>query len=151
MTKRRNTRWTDKALREIAAGCKTRTEFYTKHRQAYAAAQRREMLDEVCAHMSIQNGMWDEASATAEAKKYTTRGAFASGSAGAYNYAYRRGLLDTICAHMPAHVSKSTRKWTRQTVTAEAAKYEDRKAFRKGSRSAYVTAHREGWIDELFS
>jgi len=41
--------------------------------------------------------------------------------------------------------------WTKELVTAEALKYQGRKAFQKGSRSAYGKAYRNGWLDEVCS
>ncbi len=45
----------------------------------------------------------------------------------------------------------STRKWTRDELTKEAAKYNERGKFQKESNSAYGAAHKIGILDEICS
>lgn len=40
--------------------------------------------------------------------------------------------------------------WTKERVFEEARKYETKNAFRKGCMSAYLYAHRNKWIDEMY-
>jgi predicted GIY-YIG superfamily endonuclease len=41
------------------------------------------------------------------------------------------------------------RIWTKENVEKEAQKYQTRSDFKKGNRSAYVIAVREGWMDDI--
>lgn len=149
MTTRKNKRWDEASIREAARGCKTRQEFYTKERQAYAAAIRQDLLEDVCTDMTPIT-RWNAKTVATEAKKYKTRSEFADGTPGAYNYAARKQLLDVVCTHMPTNMNKKNRKWTNDALREAAKSYDTRADFRAGNRSAYVTAHREGIIDELF-
>lgn len=145
----KNTRWTRELIFEQAQKYKTRTAFANGAQQAYAAARRKGLLDEVCAHMGTAT-IWDEETVTTEAAKYKTRGEFAKHAGGAYNFAVRNDILDKVCEHMPKNVHKSQRKWTKETVS-KASRGMTRSQFRLANRSAYVTAHREGWLDDIFS
>ncbi len=41
--------------------------------------------------------------------------------------------------------------WTFDKVKEEASKYKVRNDFNKGSKSAYLAAYRNGWIDDVCS
>ncbi len=46
-----NLKWTEEKVREVAKTFTTRTEFHNKMHGAYCAAQRYEILEDVCSHM----------------------------------------------------------------------------------------------------
>ena len=47
------------------------------------------------------------------------------------------------------HLGSGSRKWTLETLKAEAKKYKTRGAFREGSPTAYLTATRQNLLDTL--
>ena len=40
--------------------------------------------------------------------------------------------------------------WTKEKCKEEASKYSSRSEFKKGNQSAYLTAWKNGWLDEWF-
>lgn len=40
--------------------------------------------------------------------------------------------------------------WTKERVFKKANEYKTRSEFKKGCKTAYYSAHKNGWIDELF-
>lgn len=91
---------TNTQIRRAAKKFTSRHAFEKGDKRHYAAAQRRGMLDEVCAHMTKRK-RWTRAELEAEALKYKTRNAFKTGSYRAYMAAQYHGCLQDICAHMP--------------------------------------------------
>lgn len=83
-----------------------------------------------------------------EAKKYQSRTAFCKGDQAAYAYLWKRGLLDEACAHMPISPRFSYKKWTREAVLDEAAKYGKRSEFKRGCAGAYEHALANGYLDQ---
>ncbi|QIG67332.1 hypothetical protein EVB39_002 [Rhizobium phage RHph_TM3_3_9] len=92
--------------------------------------------------------IWDKDKCSTEAKKFATRLAFQKGNNRAYNAAYRHGWLDDICCHMRTR-RHPNRYWTKTRCAREASQYKSRKAFERGSGSAYVVARRNGWLSEI--
>lgn len=71
--------WSKSRIKDTAKSFQTRTKFKDAHPSAYAAALRKGILDEVCAH--IQNpmhpsGYWTEENIFRAAKSFTTRSEF---------------------------------------------------------------------------
>lgn len=102
---RRRGKHTLESCRIAAAKFKNRTAFFNGNRQAYRFAQRRGLLDDVCAHMGPKSlgGMkrkWTFETCKAEAAKYSTRTDYSRGSSGSWERARREGWLNIICAHM---------------------------------------------------
>lgn len=90
---------------------------------------------------------WTEDAIKKEALNYQHRAQFAKNSNSAYYKAIKLGILDEVCSHMKP--ASRTRKWTKQSLLEEAAKYENITSFRKGSRIAYETALRNGVIEDI--
>lgn len=59
--------------------------------------------------------------------------------------AFRVGVLDQICEHMTSVLNS----WGVESLHAEAARYETRNEFKKGSPGAYDSARRVGILDEV--
>lgn len=92
--------------------------------------------------------VWNEGNTAAEAKKFKTRVEFRQKSNGAYASALRNGWLNKICSHM-IPLQNPRGYWTKNVCLLEAKKFNTIKLFRKQSPSAYATAHRNGWLDEV--
>ena len=100
MTKYR--RLTDEVLADIAKKYKTRREFFDGDPSAYVTANRRNLLDTICAHMYRKRFRWTKQMLVNAAKPFQTRTEFATKHKAAYSAACRQKLLDEVCAHMSA-------------------------------------------------
>ena len=85
-----------------------------------------------------------------EAATYKSRAEFLLGSPGEFYSALESGTLDEACAHMVGE-RRYLIKWTPETITAEALKYNTRSEFARGSGGAYSTATRLGIRDDVCS
>ena len=103
-----NFKWADDKLKKEALEYNTRKEFELGNPNAYSAAQRRGILDKICAHMEWGNYPWTNKELALEALKYKTRLEFLENNQNAYQTAFRRGILDQICFHMK--LSRNTSK-----------------------------------------
>jgi hypothetical protein len=145
--------WTKERITSEALRYQTLQAFQKGSRSAYTTAHREGWLDEVCSHMErLQqpNGYWTKERVAAEALRFESRSAFNKGFGSAYTIAHREGWLDEVCSHME-RLHQPNGYWTKERVAAEALRFKSRSAFQKGSSSAYTTAHREGWLDEVCS
>ena len=82
-----------------------------------------------------------------ESKKYISKSQFKYNSSGAYYVACVNGWLDKMPwlkkAIWPKH------KWTKDAVFEEAKKYSTRKEFKKGCETAYKSALKNDWLNEM--
>ena len=90
-------------LQADAAQYGSRNAFNKGSRQAYKAAWKMGILDEICRHMTRPQPVrkWTLEALKIEALRYQTRTEFSKGSSGAYNAAWKNGWLDIVCSHMP--------------------------------------------------
>jgi hypothetical protein len=150
--------WTFEKIHMEALKYNTRARFKRGSNKAYCAAQKRGILDQVCAHMppSINEAYSDE-ELELEAKKYERRVDFQRGSRSHYIVAHRKknGFLDKICSHMREDLRSGENhpgfKWTYELLVLEALKYLTLTDFRMGSPGAHNTAHTRGIIKEICS
>lgn len=103
---------------------------------------------------------WTLEKVKTEALKYNTRKEFAQNCYSAYNYARKNKLLDTVCLHMLSSMpikkelkrTKSIRrKWTFESLQAEASKYKSRSEFCNNSKAAYSAAKQAKLLDKICS
>ena len=93
-------------------------------------------------------GFWTKENCQKESLKYKTRFEFLKGSKGAYESSRRNGWLDDICSHM-IEILKPRGFWTKENCQKESLKYKTRLEFQKGSRGAYQSSLRNGWLDDV--
>ena len=93
-------------------------------------------------------GYWTKERCYQEANKYTTRNEFLKGSASAYQIAQRNGWLDEVCANL-SYVVKPPRYWTKERCASHANKYQHRNDFFLHVPTAYRSAQRNGWLDDI--
>ncbi|KJG00099.1 GIY-YIG nuclease family protein [Photobacterium angustum] len=93
-------------------------------------------------------GYWTKELCKEEALKFKTKAEFRREAGAAYDAAHRLKCIDYVCEHMtPAH--KPRGYWTKETCRKEAEKYSTKRDFAAGSATAYVTAKKSGWIDDI--
>lgn len=157
---KRNSRecyWTKERIQEIALQFSTRGEFsqargdeYDDARNAYDAAIRLGILDDVCLHMEpslhkVPRGYWDvKENVATEALKWTCRDHFERGSKGAFKAAKKYGWYDEVTQHF---TQNRRDYWNYERCAAAAAKYTNRSAFNQNVPGAYNAARRNGWMD----
>jgi|688.fasta_scaffold78188_2 hypothetical protein len=81
-------------------------------------------------------------------KKYKSRTEFVTKEPNAYAAAARNGWLDDVFTDMKRLINPNN-TWTYEVVAKEAAKYNKKTDFAKGSPLAYNAARRNGWFEEL--
>ena len=143
------------ACQEEAKKYNTKREFQHKARDVYDVAKRNGWMDDICTHMKppekfLSWGHWNLENCRLEAQKYTTRIEFYKSCGSAYNSASRHNWLEEICAHMkPSNKLVKKGYWNLENCRLEALKYTRRKEFYKKCGSAYNSASRHGWLDEV--
>ena len=98
-----------------------------------------------------KNKYWTYETISKEAKKYKTKKEFKEKANGAYTTAVKRGLLNEICSHMKPLMHKSVDGiyWTKDRCAERAILYSSKMEFKNNDGSAYTTAVREGWLEEI--
>jgi len=142
--------WTYKKCKEAALKCKTRYEFTKNFGGSYNTSIRNGWLDEICGHMDVLRKKWTKEECKEEALKYNTKIEFRENNPSAYQSAYVHGWLDEICSHME-ETQKPSGYWTKEKCQEEALKYKTKTDFTQNSGSAYVSAAKNGWLDDICS
>lgn len=110
MAPKKYTKWTDEMLRTRAKQFNTRGDFLKYAPSAYMTAKRRNLLDEIAAHMFDGRFHWTAKMVEDEAKKYKTRSAFFKGARSAYAAATRLDILEDVTSHMPRYAGKGQKR-----------------------------------------
>ena len=145
-------KWDYDTCKKEALKYKTRNEFCKGCSGAYRSSCINGWLDEVCSHMielMKPKGYWSKENCRKEALKYKSRYEFLKESRSAYNSSWKNKWLDEVCSHM-IELIKPSGYWSKENCRKEALKYKSRYEFYKGSRSAYSSSMRNGWVDEFF-
>ena len=144
--------WDDKErVKEEATKYTCLADFNKKSTPAYLSAKRNGWLSEFnwLVPYVPQPKRWSKEVVDEEARKYTTRYAFSDGCPGAYNVACHKGWINDYTWLSRERRPNRNPKWNRETVFAEARKYDFRKDFQQQSNSAYNVARKEKWLDEM--
>ena len=91
---------------------------------------------------------WNFESCKNEALKHTTKSDFSLNSGGAYNASRKNKWFDEITKHMIIY-NKPNNYWTFDACKNEALKYITKIEFRNQSSSAYQTAKRKNFLNEI--
>ena len=131
---------------------KTRQEFRHGSNSAYEYARKHHLLDTICNHMTrpLPKVKWTDEAILEEAKKYSSKDDFRKACSAAYTIAHKRGIIEKVCSHM-ASTRKKRDYWTFEQCQKAASKYQSRNDFKKNDGSAYSTAVRNGWIEQICS
>ena len=84
------------------------------------------------------------------ALQYSDKTDFRTSNPHFYNYICSRGWIDELCKHMTQR-KKRNGFWTKERCKEEAKKFCNRTEFHKKSSSAYDSAFKNGWLDEICS
>ena len=115
---------------------------------SYQAAHKAKIIPECTAHMTK---LWEKKhtkeSLAERASHYTQRSHWKKDEPGAYNAARKMGILDEICSHMVSP-QKPNKYWTKERCIEEAKKYKTIKEWNTNSKSSYLAAYKNGWLEE---
>ena len=98
---------------------------------------------------SLGGGKWDAKNVIEESKKYKTRGEFAKKQASAYKFALKNNLLNKMWWLSTQQKVKIGFWCVKSNVIEESKKYKSRNEFYKKNNSAYRSAIKFGWINEM--
>ena len=147
--------WDYNRCKEEALKYTSRSQFYRSGISAYKSALKNLWLDSICSHMDElkkPKGFWfEKENCVVEAKKYNSRNDFYENSKGAYDSASKHFWLDEICKHMDGGIKPKGYWDIKDNCLKESKKYETRNELQKGCRSAYRSAMRNEWMDEICS
>jgi hypothetical protein len=140
--------WTKERVLEDAKRFEARSEWRKQSSSAATMAKRNGWFEEATAHMKllVEHGKWTKTAVLKEAKKYKTRSEWGRSKDGSYGAALKKGWLDEAAKHMTS--PDRTRRWTKESVLADALKYSTRGEWHKASGNAAHIAISKGWIDE---
>jgi len=145
--------WTKQRCAKEAKKYSSKSEFAQNSSSAYNSARENGWTDMICGHMVSNkkpNGFWnDKEKCTKEALKYNRKVDFQKGSPSAYNVAKENGWLDEIRSHMVVSI-KPVGYWkSKERCQKEAIKFISRSDFQKLSGSAYASAQKNGWVEDI--
>jgi hypothetical protein len=144
-------KWTYDTIKEEAKKYNKRGDFMRESSTAYEKAAKNGWLPDITKHMGDRKprGYWTYGKVEEEAKKYNTKAEFSKGSHSSYYAALKNGWIDDITKHMVRIEQKPKGYWTYEKVEEEAKKYNTRWEFRKGCSSAYSSALKNEWVDDV--
>lgn len=146
-SKPRPKKWTKELCEAEAHKYSKWIDFKTNASSAFYAAERYGWLKDFTwlEHSQKPNGYWTETRCYEEALKYTNPTDFKNANSTAYATAStNRWLKNYTWFEKKPNPNK---KWDEDTCRLEALKYESKKAFSEGNKSAYAISLRNGWMD----
>lgn len=132
-------------LKAEASKYQTLNEFRQGSESAYKTYLSLGRPDEVCNHLEKTRKIWDELSATEEAKKHPDRWSFQKNAGGAYRYLWKRGLLDQVFSPLPEIVD-----WSYDLVKEKASECKHRSDFKIKYAGGHKWAYERGLLSDLF-
>ena len=154
MPKKRDS-WTLDKCREEALKYKTRNQFKQGAPGAYASCRKNEWLDDVCQHMvspQRPSGYWTKEKCAEVAKQYSLTSEFCRQHGNLYTKAKREGWFYEITSHMTDDTQTYAPRghWqSKENCAKEAKRYTTKHAFKKGSRGAFASARKNGWLEDI--
>ena len=142
-------KWTREALLEEALKFETLAKWTKQNPSAVARARSNGFFDEVTAHMTKRKS-WSKSELLADAQKYQSRTEWKKNSPSGYQAARRKHYLDEATNHM-IRTKRANGSWDRDSVLAEAKKYQTKTAWKEESAGSYYAALRRGWFEEASS
>lgn len=141
-------KWTFEICKKEALKYDNRTAFRLGSPGAHNAAQHKEWMDDICAHMEeALNRPYTFEELQNIALKHTTRPDFRNFDKSAHDVAERRGILHLICSHMEVTYEYITD----ERIVKEAQKYKTRTEFFRNSPKEYYAASDRKILDEVCS
>lgn len=118
-----------------------------KSASIYKSTTIREVRGMMGERVHMYSGYWTFERCKKEALKFTQRRVFKINSV-AYSIAQRNNWLENVCEHMVSP-QKESGFWDLCMCKKEALKFKTRGEFARKSGSAYSSAQRQGWLDNI--
>ena len=143
-------KWTRETVFEESKKYSSRSEFKKMSSGAFRIAYMNGWLDEMnwLIYPAPKPIKWTKEAVFEESKKYSSINDFNLKNASAYTVARKNGWLDEMIWLKRKYVIRGF--WqSRENVFNESHKYRTLKEFREGCSTAYYSAIRKGWLDEM--
>jgi hypothetical protein len=129
------------------------SDFYKSSNDAYQYAIRNGYLKDIKKELQCrkENGYWEiKENCLNEALKYKHKKDFKKKSNPCYRACCKHNWLDEVCSHMvkPKNINFI---WDKKSCKKEALKYKHRTEFQKNNGSAYQSARKNGWLNDICS
>jgi predicted GIY-YIG superfamily endonuclease len=140
-------KWTKDKCYVEALKYKYRYDFSINNNSAYRAALKYNWMSEICSHMKPKM-KWTKDKCHEKSLLCKTKKEFRQKYTVAYSTCLKNKWLDDICKHLKGEL-KPMRYWTKNRCENESLKYKHRNEFQKNSRTAYITAYQNNWLDDI--
>jgi len=143
-------KWTDEMLADEAKKYETRSDF-VKGSNAARTAQRRGIMDKICAHMPIRRDMpqkYTDDDLINIASKYSTLADFYKQDNGAYQTLKRRPIWNEATKHLEK--TRNNDPYSEEEILEIALRYDSRADFKRGCKGAYAKVFVLGLEDKAF-
>lgn len=138
-------KWTKEAIVKEASRFPNRGAFRLQAKQAYDAAIRQNILEEVCAHMRLPQHIYSDEELRESALRYSTIKEFLATEPKAFDRVMRRGKL----AEYTKHMRRVVQPWTPDRIKEVALRCDSRREFSDLYSGAYQAARRLKIMDEV--
>jgi superfamily II DNA or RNA helicase len=146
--------WTLQNVLEEVKKYNSMQAFAKENRSAFSIACDKDWINQIWEATGWKKAnIWTLEKILQEAKKYDSMSDFFKGSCGAYVSARNKGWIDQVWEATgwdQSRRSKPTKHWTLDNVLAEVKKHNSLKDLRKHEQSAYTSAWRNDWLDEIY-
>lgn len=135
-------------IAKSAAGYRTRADFQRGDAGGYTLANKRGIMDAICAHMEPGGVIWTKERCIEEAQNYSRRWELGKVQPACYKRILLMGWEAEAFAHMETPKNLA---FSKEDCITEAEKYATPSEFSGGSPGHYLAALRNGWKDEVFA
>lgn len=143
-------KWDKKTCREEALKYKTKAEFQKSSPGCYKRCRIEGWLKELTKHMENGYIVWTKEKCLEDCKNYNSYSDYRKNSK-SYQFSMKFKFLNEICDYFGVKKQHYKNYWTKENCQKEALKYKFKKDFFNLSRSAYHSAKRNGFLDEICS
>ena len=148
--------WTAERIKAKVKKHKSLKDFFTKDFDAYSAASRLKILDEVTQHLSREQlpaGYWTKDKIKNANRNFKTFKQWYEKDIKSYAAAQRSNLLNDndVVGHLTKIEGKPITKWTKDAVIQDALLDDTRSAWKSRSPAAYRSAREKGYFEEAVS
>jgi len=143
-------KWNYENCKNEALKINSKYEFQLKRPGAYKSALKNNWLNDICSHMKPLKNYWTKEKCHQEALKYNKKIDFYNNNNSAYRKAKKENWLDDICSHM-IQTKNPFKYWNYENCKTEALKFNSRISFLKSNHSAYESARKNNWLNDICS
>lgn len=140
--------WTKEECHEKALLCNSKIEFKKRYASYYRKTLKEKWGDEFFAHMQNPSIKWTYEFCKIESLKYKTKADLRRKNPVCYERIYTNKWTE-LFSHMHPPKRKYIPKWTYETIINQAKKYTYYSEFIKQEQSAYHSAIKNNWLDDI--